>query len=57
MNKVIPDFPKAWAVLNKTKLDEHHEKCSYRTTNRAILCDCAALMAFIATCELLNLEQ
>lgn len=43
------DFPTAWAVMSKTHPEQHHERCSYRTTNGGVLCDCAASQAFIAT--------
>ena len=37
---VIMDYPTAWAFVALTKLEDHHEKCSYRVTERGILCDC-----------------
>lgn len=37
------DYPTAWAVVLTTELEEHHEKCSWRTENRALLCDCELL--------------
>lgn len=37
------DYPTAWAVVLTTKPEEHHEKCSWRTENGALLCDCERL--------------
>ena len=34
------DFPRAWQLCKQSKLKEHDEKCSYRITKRAIICDC-----------------
>lgn len=41
--KCIMDYPTAWAFVAKTKLTQHHPKCSYRQTKRALLCDCRVL--------------
>lgn len=38
------DFPRAWELVAETRLAEHHPKCSYRVTERALLCDCDVLM-------------
>lgn len=43
MSGCIMDFPTAWKFVAKTKLSQHHKKCSYRTEKRALLCDCAVL--------------
>ncbi len=37
------DFPRAWELAAATRLAEHHPKCSYRQTGRALLCDCDVL--------------
>lgn len=34
------DYPQAWAFVKETKPEDHHKKCSWRTTNGALLCDC-----------------
>jgi len=39
----VMDFPTAWKFVKGTKLEDHHEKCSYRTTDRCLLCDCNIL--------------
>ncbi len=39
----IMDFPTAWEFVRATKADDHHEKCSWRVTNGALLCDCRVL--------------
>lgn len=38
------DYPEAWAFVKDSPPWKHHPKCSYRQTNRALLCDCAYLM-------------
>lgn len=47
------DFPTAWAMMAATSLDEHAERCSYRTQNRALLCDCPVLQRVEDTQKLL----
>lgn len=42
---VIFDFPTAFAAVEPTEPGYHHEQCSYRAQNRALLCDCAAIVA------------
>ena len=37
------DFPTAWAFVRETKPEDHDERCSWRTTNGALLCDCDVL--------------
>src|SRR5215469_13632464 len=37
------DFPTAWAYVRLTEPVDHHERCSWRTTNGALLCDCDVL--------------
>lgn len=37
------DYPRAWELVAATQLAEHHPKCSYRQTSRALLCDCDVL--------------
>jgi hypothetical protein len=44
-DRVVFDFPTAGEIMGSTKPAEHHERCSYRQTNQALLCDCAALAA------------
>lgn len=39
------DFPTAWAICRATKVEQHHERCSYRQAEGGILCDCAGLDA------------
>lgn len=39
------DFPTAWRLIGQTKADFHHERCSYRSSYGAMLCDCAAIVA------------
>jgi hypothetical protein len=48
----ILDFPSGWAIFAKTDPQQHHERCSYRTENRAMICDCAALAAAGAAWDL-----
>lgn len=40
---LVMDYPTAWKFLSETELKDHHEKCSYRTENRGILCDCTVI--------------
>jgi len=42
------DFPTMWAIMATTTPEHNHERCSYRTENRALLCDCAASDAAVA---------
>lgn len=37
------DFPRAWEIVNATALEDHDWHCSYRQTERALLCDCHIL--------------
>lgn len=39
----IMDYPDAWAFVLETKVVDHHERCSWRTTKGALLCDCSVL--------------
>lgn len=39
----ILDFPTAWRIANLTTIENHHEKCSYRQTKGAFLCDCVGM--------------
>lgn len=41
----IMDYPTAWAFVKTTKPVDHHSKCSWRTQNGALLCDCDVLDA------------
>jgi hypothetical protein len=45
--RVIMDFPAAWEYVRERAtahgLDEHHERCSFRTERGALLCDCDVL--------------
>jgi hypothetical protein len=50
------DFPAAWKSVEPTKTDQHHERCSYRQTDRALLCDCAAVIAAEAAWHLAHQE-
>lgn len=47
--ELIRDFPTAWDIMRQTKLENHHEDCSYRSTKGSLLCDCAAMAVFILT--------
>lgn len=40
---VIMDYPTAWAFVKSTDPADHHERCSWRTTNGCLLCDCDVL--------------
>jgi hypothetical protein len=40
---VSVDFPRAWELVAGTELSQHHPGCSYRQTERALLCDCDVL--------------
>ena len=40
---VVMDFPESWAFVRTTDPKDHHEKCSWRVTNGALLCDCQVL--------------
>lgn len=37
------DFPRAWEISRSVDIEKHHEKCSFRTTNGVLLCDCDVL--------------
>jgi hypothetical protein len=37
------DFPRAWQISQSVPMKKHHEKCSYRQTDGALLCDCDVL--------------
>ena len=37
------DFPRAWEIARAAPLDKHHERCSFRQTGGALLCDCEVL--------------
>lgn len=39
----IMDYPTAWAFVKDTDPADHHERCSWRTTNGCLLCDCDVL--------------
>lgn len=39
----IMDFPTSWAFVRISKLEDHHENCSWRTQAGALLCDCDVL--------------
>lgn len=41
--RVIMDYPTAWEFVRNTNPQNHHEKCSWRTENGALLCDCDIL--------------
>lgn len=41
--RCVMDFPGAWAFVARTRLAQHHGKCSYRVTARGMLCDCSIL--------------
>lgn len=36
----VMDYPTAWAFVKATNPGDHDVKCSWRTTNGALLCDC-----------------
>lgn len=36
----VMDYPAAWAFVRETNPTDHHERCSWRRTNGALLCDC-----------------
>ena len=38
------DFPRAWAIVNATRIEDHDPRCSSAQTNRALLCDCHVLI-------------
>lgn len=40
---VVMDYPAAWAFVRATDPAIHHDHCSWRTTNGALLCDCDVL--------------
>lgn len=52
MPEPVLDFPAAWRIFAATDPQQHHEKCSYRTENRALICDCAAMHAAGAAWDL-----
>lgn len=37
------DYPRAWQIVEASKIEDHNERCSYRTTEGCILCDCHVL--------------
>lgn len=39
----VMDYPAAWEFVRATDPADHHEKCSWRQTNGALLCDCDVL--------------
>jgi hypothetical protein len=41
--RVVMDYPQAWAFVRDTNPEDHHERCSWRTQNGALLCDCHIL--------------
>ena len=36
------DFPRGWEITRASKIEDHHQKCSWRTDG--LLCDCDVLM-------------
>jgi hypothetical protein len=52
MSDPIFDFPAGWQIFATTDPEQHHEECSYRVTDRALICDCAALHAAGAAWDL-----
>lgn len=43
MTEAVMDFPTAWEFVRETDPADHHEQCSWRTQNGALLCDCRIL--------------
>jgi hypothetical protein len=41
--RAIMDYPQAWEYVRSTDPTTHHERCSWRTENGALLCDCDVL--------------
>lgn len=41
------DYPLAWEIVEQTKKENHHEKCSWRVA--CLLCDCAVLDGILPT--------
>ena len=39
----VMDFPAAWAFVKATDPADHDPRCSWRTQNGALLCDCDVL--------------
>ena len=39
----VMDIPAAWAFVETTRPEQHHERCSWRATEGALLCDCPLL--------------
>lgn len=39
----VMDYQTAWAFVRDTDPANHHEACSWRQTNGALLCDCDVL--------------
>ena len=37
------DFPRAWEIARMKPPEQHHEACSWRMTDGALLCDCHVL--------------
>jgi len=38
---VVMDIPSAWKWTEESKMEDHHERCSWRTDR--MLCDCRVL--------------
>ena len=36
------DYPRGWQLCEQSKLEDHHERCSWRTDR--MLCDCDVVM-------------
>jgi hypothetical protein len=45
------DFPTAWRVARDMPPEMHDEKCSFRTTGGAVLCDCEVLESHPDPCD------
>jgi hypothetical protein len=41
----LSDVPTLWQIMQTTAPFEHYEKCMFRTSNRSLMCDCAAYFA------------
>ncbi len=39
----VMDYPTAWEFVRGTDPADHNERCSWRTQNGALLCDCDVL--------------
>ncbi len=48
------DIPTGWELARATPANQHHEKCSYRTTNGGLMCDCAAMRVMECVSGLLS---